>query len=256
MNISLQYNFEINFSEPIINHTFSLRVTPRETAYYDIIKFTTNDHLKHTKDGFGNTISFGRIKPEHNIFDINAYAKIRFYANYHEKNIGVAPELFLFDLRLTDSDTKLLDELYTPNNCSISATAMADEIKSIIYNTFEYKQGITTSNCTINKLLEVRAGVCQDFAHLMIAILRRNKIPARYVNGFVVGEGESHAWVEYFDGKYWLGADPTHNILITDEPYIKLAHGRDASDVTINKGLFYGKTVQSMKISAIIKAEQ
>lgn len=256
MNINLQYNFEINFSEPISNHTFSLRITPRETAYYDILEFNTNDHLKHTKDGFGNTISFGNIKKEHNIFAINANAKIKFYANYHEKVIKSVTELFLFNSNFTNTKISKLEQIYEASHANKNPTIIADEVKSIIYNEFEYKKGVTTSNCTIDRLLDIKGGVCQDFAHLMIAILRHNKIPARYVNGFVVGEGESHAWVEYFDGKQWLGADPTHNILITDEPYIKIAHGRDASDVSMNKGIFYGQTVQRMKISAIIKAEQ
>ena len=76
---------------------------------------------------------------------------------------------------------------------------------------------------------------------MLIAYLRDLKIPARYVSGFVTGEGESHAWVEYFNGKIWLGVDPTHNRIIKNEPYIKIAQGRDALDTAINKGSLSAK---------------
>ena len=69
---------------------------------------------------------------------------------------------------------------------------------------------------TAAEVLERKEGVCQDFAHLMIALCRQRGIPARYVNGFLVGEGETHAWVEIFDGYNWLGFDPTHNCRISD----------------------------------------
>jgi transglutaminase-like putative cysteine protease len=64
-------------------------------------------------------------------------------------------------------------------------------------------------------------------------------ITARYVTGFIIGEGVSHAWVEFLDHDQWYGIDPTNNKLVNDE-YIKIGHGRDAKDCMINRGIMHG----------------
>ena len=71
--------------------------------------------------------------------------------------------------------------------------------------------------------------------------------PSVYVNGFLVGEGETHAWVEIFDGYNWLGFDPTHNCRISDG-YVKLAHGRDARDCSVSRGMYTGQAQQQTTI--------
>ena len=111
----------------------------------------------------------------------------------------------------------------------------------------EYQPQATTIETTATEVMQSRQGVCQDFAHLMIALCRRQGIPARYVNGFLVGEGETHAWVEIFDGYNWLGFDPTHNCRISDG-YVKLAHGRDAHDCSVSRGMYTGQAQQQTTI--------
>ena len=83
------------------------------------------------------------------------------------------------------------------------------------------------------------SGVCQDYAHILLSLLRIEKIPCRYVSGLAFETGETHAWVEVFDGGHWTGIDPTQNRLIGDH-YIKLCHGRDYSDCPIERGIYIG----------------
>ena len=78
-------------------------------------------------------------------------------------------------------------------------------------------------------------------------VLRYLGIPARYVNGLMIGEGYTHAWVEAYLEDGWYGFDPTNNLHI-DDYYIKLAHGRDYRDCTVDKGCFLGSAAQKQKI--------
>lgn len=93
----------------------------------------------------------------------------------------------------------------------------------------------------------------QDYAHIMIALLRHAGIPARYVNGLMIGEGYTHAWVEIYTGEGWYGLDPTNNLHV-DDYYIKLAHGRDYKDCILDKGRFLGIAQQKQEI--YVKVEE
>lgn len=116
-----------------------------------------------------------------------------------------------------------------------------------------YVPGITTVQTTASQSLEMKKGVCQDFAHLLISLCRKAGIPARYVTGFMQGEGFTHAWIEFYDAGFWYGFDPTHNRQI-DTGYIKVAHGRDYEDCAIDRGSFKGLAQQ--KLEVFLKVEQ
>jgi len=256
MKVELDYRFSIHFDQMIKEHQFTLRITPRMTDFYEIQTFDTNDHLFHTQDGFGNIISFGNIKEPHDHFDIYARAQIDFVDTYRENPDVYHPSLFLFETELTRFSKLFLELIKDLDIAEYTLIEKVDFINTWIFNHFAYEKCVTDVNSSVDVAIEHKKGVCQDFAHLMISMLRYYGIPARYVSGFVSGEGETHAWVEYFDGNYWYGADPTHNILISHEPYVKIAQGRDASDVLVNHGVFLGVSSQYMDIKAIIKVEQ
>jgi transglutaminase-like putative cysteine protease len=252
MIVNFDYKFCLEFEEPVSNHYFSLKVTPRVTPYYKILNMGTSDNLFHTKDGFGNIISFGSIKEEHTTFEITTSGQIEFFDEYYDIDDIDLSKLYLYEsqfIKYSDSFLGFINNI--EYNCDIQK--FTKYIVGMIFSSFTYQRGVTTTECTIDTLLIHKKGVCQDFAHLMIAVLRYYGIAARYVSGFVSGEGESHAWVEYFDGKIWRGADPTHNILIAKEPYIKVAHGKDAYDTAMNKGVFVGKTTQNLIITASVE---
>ena len=104
---------------------------------------------------------------------------------------------------------------------------------SIISNT---SKGITNVETTLDEAWKLKAGVCQDFAHILLVMLRMLSIPARYVSGYICpnkngmrGEGATHAWVEAYIPFYgWLGFDPTNNCFVNDL-HVRLAVGRNFS---------------------------
>lgn len=122
----------------------------------------------------------------------------------------------------------------------------AKDINEFVHTEINYDNSIDNPHRLISETVSEKRGVCQDLAHLMIAILRKNKIPARYVSGYLnpgenaVGAGAVHAWVEVLiPGAGWLGFDPTNNLL-EDHHYIKIAHGIDINDCTTLKGILKG----------------
>lgn len=120
--------------------------------------------------------------------------------------------------------------------------ALATAINSWVYQAMSYLAGATTVNTTAAQALALGRGLCQDYAHIMLAICRASGLAARYVSGHLLGEGGSHAWVEVFlptgDGRYCVVAyDPTNHRRITPA-YITVAVGRDFNDVSPTTGSF------------------
>ncbi|MBL8230229.1 MAG: transglutaminase family protein [Bryobacterales bacterium] len=122
----------------------------------------------------------------------------------------------------------------------------AADLSSRIHREFKYLPSSTTIDTTVAEVFRSRQGVCQDFAHVMIAMLRSLGLPARYVSGYLrsgaqyTGAEASHAWVSLFvPGSGWIDLDPTNNVLPRDG-HITLAWGRDYGDVTPVKGVTLG----------------
>ncbi|GAC1456434.1 MAG: transglutaminase family protein [Vulcanimicrobiaceae bacterium] len=125
-----------------------------------------------------------------------------------------------------------------------------------IHESFAYDTDATTVRTTVVEALRAKAGVCQDFAHIMIALLRCAKIPARYVSGYifrgesrVLGAEASHAWCEAYLPPYgWVGFDPTNDRLINDF-FVKVAIGRDYRDVSPVRGVYRGSKHSEMSVN-------
>ena len=117
---------------------------------------------------------------------------------------------------------------------------------------FEYQPHITTWESNTDHVLKTRAGVCQDFAHLAIALARLRGIPARYVNGYLHVENtriasQSHAWVEFWSPTGgWIPFDPTHH-KDPGERHVVVAYGRNYDDCPPNRGLYSGRASESLK---------
>lgn len=118
-----------------------------------------------------------------------------------------------------------------------------------------YTPGTTDMHTTAQETFRHGLGVCQDYAHLMIALCRKVGIPARYVCGMMIGEGQTHAWVEVYDGFCWYAFDPTNDTAVATG-YIKLAHGRDASDCPVSRGVFQGITREETRVNVSVKEIQ
>jgi transglutaminase-like putative cysteine protease len=139
------------------------------------------------------------------------------------------------------------------------------DLTARIHHDFAYTPNLTNVSTRVAEVISLRQGVCQDFAHLMIAGLRGLGLPARYVSGYVYtrsGEGEtarpgsdaSHAWVSAWcgEGLGWVEFDPTNNLLVEDE-HIVLAYGRDFLDATPLRGVILGGGNHSLKVAVVVR---
>lgn len=135
----------------------------------------------------------------------------------------------------------------------------ANILSEYVYNNFEYKKGVTNIETKVDEILQLKAGVCQDFAHVLLVMLHMTGIPARYVSGYICpkdkemrGEGATHAWVEaYIPFFGWLGFDPTNNCIVSDR-HVRLAIGRNFSDCTPVKGTYKGSSEHTLEVSVVI----
>ena len=136
----------------------------------------------------------------------------------------------------------------------------AGEIVSWVNQRVAYVQGATEVQTGAQEAWDMGEGVCQDMAHLTVALLREVGLPARYVSGYLHPmaaakpgdemEGESHAWVEYWDGK-WIACDPT-NLAQVGERHVVVAAGRDYGDVPPLKGIYRGAPNSSMRVAVSV----
>ena len=132
----------------------------------------------------------------------------------------------------------------------------AVQVMRFIDAEFEYQPKVTSVNSGLTEVLAKRSGVCQDFTHVMIGMCRSLKIPARYVSGYLYngptdeleGSQASHAWCEVFVPDHgWLALDPTNNQQ-ADERYIRVAVGRDYSDIVPVQGTYRGSAAKAMTV--------
>jgi transglutaminase-like putative cysteine protease len=130
-------------------------------------------------------------------------------------------------------------------------------LNSQLYQHFSYVKQSTSVDSPIEDALRTRAGVCQDFAHIMIALVRQLGIPCRYVSGYLYhqsgsfdrsADGATHAWIEaLLPGLGWVGFDPT-NDLIVGQRHIRTAVGRDYADVAPTVGTMKGRTKTELQV--------
>lgn len=131
-------------------------------------------------------------------------------------------------------------------------------VTSRLRDRLEYKKGVTSSATTVSDALDLGQGVCQDFSHVGLALLRMIGIPARYVSGYLfkddARELETHAWCEAFVPSIgWVGVDPTHGSL-AGEGHVAIAVGRSYADVPPNRGVYRGDAEE--KIAVRVKIEK
>ena len=137
------------------------------------------------------------------------------------------------------------------------------ELNSALYETFDYVPNTTEVDSPIDDSLQSRHGVCQDFAHIMITLVRRLRIPAAtsaaiYITKIPIEDrspaGATHAWVEAYLGELgWLGFDPTNNLLGC-ERHVRVALGRDYSDVPPTRGVFKGEAENELSVLVTVSS--
>jgi transglutaminase-like putative cysteine protease len=161
--------------------------------------------------------------------------------------------------------TEALGRLATELRCRRrdSPLGLLAELNEGIYKLFDYVPNSTKVDSPIDEALRTRQGVCQDFAHIMIALVRALQIPCRYVSGYLFHrdteqekdrslEGASHAWVEALvPGWGWMTFDPTNNLIGADR-HIRVAVGRDYADVPPTRGVYKGEAQSELSVAVTV----
>lgn len=254
--LEFSYSMKIAFSAPVIRHCFSLRCLPFDTPWQQIrelfIAVSPHNVLTETADGFGNRILTDRISEPHTEFSVyvTGQALVDLSARTAEPLNGI----YKYPSQYTVCGEQLtaLAAACRPLCAEKTPTQIAETVMEALRAKFVYTSGATDIHTTAEQALEMGRGVCQDFAHIEIALCRALGVPARYVVGMQEGTGETHAWVEIYDGGIWRGIDPT-NRKWTDDRYVTLSFGRDFADCGINRGLFIGGGTQTQTVEAAVR---
>jgi transglutaminase-like putative cysteine protease len=241
--------------------TFSLDVAPH-----------ANVMMYH--DFFGNAVHHFDIPGRHKLIEVTAHAIVDInaaawpavaYGTWEDLDTRVAEgdywEMLLPShyAHSTDLLSKFTDDLQLQRRDSPLALML--ELNQALYDKFDYAPNTTKVDSPIDDALRTRRGVCQDFAHIMTALVRNLGIPCRYVSGYLFhGDkakdrspaGATHAWVEAYLGEAgWVGFDPTNNLLAC-ERHIHVAVGRDYSDVPPTRGVYKGDAESELSVRVIV----
>ncbi|MBQ3690987.1 MAG: hypothetical protein II937_14155 [Bacteroidales bacterium] len=244
---TLNFRFESisEFSSPIFSHSFILRCIPFENLGQRLLECNqeiTGGKISRSFDGFSNTILWGGIDEAHENFRVVSQGRVLIDNSFKDTFLN---PVFKFPSRLASADAVMKD--FAQSYIGKTPGETLKNLTAAVYEKHVYKSNSTNIETTAAEAFYSGCGVCQDFSHILISALRADGIPARYVCGYVRSLKLSHAWVEAFYDGFWHFADPTENIL-QGSGYIKIAHGRDASDCPLNRGVYSGLAAENVKI--------
>jgi transglutaminase-like putative cysteine protease len=266
MILEIQHETRFEYSEPARELITELRMEPASNADQSCHSFhlevAPRAEVFRYQDGFGTRVHQFNLLGAHDHVRILAAAVVETHPRHTDLsasgatwpvNLDGAPLEVLDMLKLrgpvqaTPRLEPLLETLRPRPGAALGA--LVAEVSRWINTHFEYARAVTLASSPIDHLLEHGKGVCQDFTHLMLALLRSYEVPARYVSGYVHRpnkESQTHAWCEVWLGDLgWVGVDPT-NDCVTDDHFVKVAVGRDFTDVPPNKGVYQGRSVESI----------
>ena len=248
---TLNFSFatKLTFDDYVHDHSFALRIIPPDTESQKILSYSLNLSpsviTKQTVDAFGNNVTAGYIQGDHRFldFDIKGTAEVD-----SSKHSTFLMPCYLYQSEFTAPDEKLI-KFYSElkGNYSEKPAEKAVFFSDILSDLIEYKKGVTTTATTAAEAFAMRAGVCQDFSHILISLLRMDGIPARYIAGLAFCDGETHSWVEYWTGDHWEGIDPANNCPVNDD-YLVISMGRDFRDCAIDRGVMFGRYTQQLQL--------
>lgn len=241
---------------------------PEQEVLHHELLITGQPDLHTFFDYWGNKTGLFNLLPPHKELVIESKLVVRttgssqlslnFHTGFDDLEQETNENLKLLELAFPDQVQareelqQIIDCIYRPGK---SVAATVESCSEYIFKYFKYVKGITNNETTVDEILDHRSGVCQDFAHLMLQVLRTLKIPSRYVSGYICpnkngmrGEGATHAWVEaWIPGFGWAGIDPTNNVWVTNT-HVKLAVGRHFIDCSPIKGAFKGPAQQKLTV--------
>lgn len=257
------YEMKLEFSDQIKNHYFRNRIEPGSTLRQQItdLRYEINpyDMLGTSKDGFCNKVIYGTCLRPHDSFTIQMEGIAQTTNSAVEEQADrMESRLFSYPSAYTVPGENLhryYQSLLATAKKKSGPCEIADYYMRQLGRIFTYQRGCSSVETVAETALAQGCGVCQDYAHILISLLRMSGIPARYVVGLISGEGESHAWVELLENGFWYGIDPTNQSWV-DENYVKISSGRDYADCMISRGKFEGNALQKQSISVRVAKER
>ncbi len=272
MHFAIRFLTEYRYDTPVTDNLNALRVRPATTSTQRCDEFHTRiepeARVSRHLDYFGTEVLEFGIPTSHEQLTIDVRARVVTSPpadppeGSWESLLSPAYVDAAGEFALPWQDQPLLTGLEDLHE-ALEADSPLETLEllcELVPDRFEYRPGATYVGSTVRDLLEMGAGVCQDFVHLSLVLLRRRGIAARYVSGYLWAapetapedhgtdsvEVDTHAWLEALlpssDGHgepVWVSADPT-NRRLTGETHVKIGHGRFYSDVPPVKGLYMG----------------
>jgi transglutaminase-like putative cysteine protease len=277
MNFAIRYLTSYEYDGDVVDNLNALRVKPAATARQRCdefsVRLTPEVRLHRHTDYFGtDVVEFEVSRPHRQLtIDVRARVSTRPAAEPPQATWEALDDPAYreaggeFRLQTDDApEHPAMAELLTTTRAADSPLGMLMLISELIPDQFEYRQGATYVDSTVRDLLVGGAGVCQDFVHLGLCLLRHHGVAARYVSGYLFAAGseggeesievDTHAWLEALlpapgEGEpVWVGADPT-NPGLAGENHIKIGHGRHYADVPPTKGVYRGGATSTLEAS-------
>lgn len=270
LKLHVKHRTEMRYAGEAHDSINEIRLTPKSTGRQEVsqasIRVDPDVAVHRHADAFGNDVAWFQIVEPHSTLIVESEAIVTTTAPGHET--ARVPWSSLDDPAMRSDLSEYLHAsplVHWPREVDeFSASLGLDQIDDMagwlratemgVNRSIEYLPGSTDVNTTVQHVLKVRSGVCQDMAHLFLALSRRRGIPARYVSGWLHEPGrerpsESHAWCEaWIPGAGWREFDPTHpdpNL----EHYVRIAVGRDYSDVPPFRGSYIGSATDRMTVT-------
>lgn len=269
MRLLINHTTTFTYTEPISEAYTEMRLKPLDSGGQRCLSFKLDTvprgSVMSYEDRFGNDVRhFDTINP-HQRLEVSTVSDILTAGALNDEERELS-QLDQFDY-LTSSTyslcTDALRDFAAPFIVTGDPEASAMALMQEMHTRLKYEPGVTDVKTDAETALGLGRGVCQDFAHIMIAACRCNGIPARYVSGYLYsqrvadtpdGNAASHAWVDVFvPGKGWISLDPTHNGP-QNETYVRVAVGRDYADVPPTKGVFKGNAKEKLAVTVKVKA--
>ena len=282
MRYRISHRTTYSYDEPVTDSFGVAYLTPRRLPWQRVdssevrVAPTPSDRASEV-DYHGNEATYFQVTERHTTLEVDALSEVEVEDPVHSdealsqpwerarplRDPGLPGAWQASDFALASASVRLVPDAREYAAGSLAPGRglgeAAQDLMSRIHRDFRYDRTATTVTSTIEDILEERAGVCQDFAHLTLACLRSHGLAARYVSGYlatepppgrerVVGADASHAWVEVWlptaAGGEWLAIDPTNDQLAGDR-YVTVAWGRDYADVPPVKGVIFTEAKRS-----------
>jgi transglutaminase-like putative cysteine protease len=263
-----------------------VRLRPRNDDFQSCISFRLVTQPASRgwsyRDGYGNWIHLFNLLPRHRGLRIEAESVVLVHeapspapggtslrefdslrpALFEEHYDWIAPSAYVPYMPQLAEISKAAEQA-----CDGTVAGFAQSASDFVHRNFVYMKGATHVHSSVADSLDLRAGVCQDFAHVLIGAVRMRGLPARYVSGYlvtgiaspaakqeeVIGGQASHAWAEIFlPGNGWIGFDPTLGKPI-ELRHIRVAYGRDYGDVPPVRGVYKGRAGQSLSVDVHVR---